>query len=232
MAGILNIIIAPPSPIFNSEEIPVFDNFSKENSIFLYSTLYLNHVDVLSGMNGNFDVTSCFDEKDKEYLPTELNNENIKKEFINTTKIWESLSKVIAKKITKENPSLLIIFSPSIGISHSCINKSFNLLNYDDNNILLGKTITNKISFFGFNFFSERLINGLNSLKISYDDMLSYTNKFDNFLFTINGYSTIENIADFRELYKVLSKKESIKFCSQEMHERFTHLFIEYKELL
>lgn len=227
-----NIIVVPPSPIYNLDELPAFENFSKENSSFLYSSLYINHKDVFLGMEGQLNVTYCFDEKDKDFLPPEFVDDSINKEFINTSKIWQSLSKVIAKKITKENPSLLIVYSPAIGISHACINKCFNLLNHDDNNILLGKTGNNKISFLGLNYYSENVINSLNSFGISYDEMLSHVNKFENFLFSLNGYFTVENLNDFRELYRVLSKKESIKYCSQEMHERFTHLFVEYKELL
>ena len=44
--------------------------------------------------------------------------------------------------------------------------------------------------------------------------------------------SKFSDIQDFKTLYKELSKKESLIYCSQNMHEKFTHLFIEYKELL
>jgi hypothetical protein len=80
------------------------------------------------------------------------------------------------------------------------------------------------------NFFSESLFAELGSSQLKYDDILCELNKAGCFLFTLSGYLTIENICDFRELYRVLSRKESIEFCCQDIHEQFTHLFIEHKE--
>jgi hypothetical protein len=56
--------------------------------------------------------------------------------------------------------------------------------------------------------------------------------RFDYFVNVLNGSLFIEDINDFKILYRELSKKESLNYCSQNIHEKFTHLFIEYKELL
>ncbi len=37
---------------------------------------------------------------------------------------------------------------------------------------------------------------------------------------------------DFKLLFKELAKKESSNYCGEVMHERFTDLFVAYKELL
>jgi hypothetical protein len=230
MSGTNKIILLPSSPIFNKEVVPGFEKFSKEDTVLLYSTLFQNNKDNLSKLNGNFEKNYYFDEKDKDYLPGNLFNDGENPYFINTGRIWDSISKILSKQIDKDNTCVLIIFSHSIGLSQNKINKLFNLLNYDDNNIMLGKTPGNKLSFIGLNFFSENLFMELSSSQLKYNEILRQVNKAGCFLFTLNGYLTVENICDFRELYKILSKKESIEFCCQDIHEQFTHLFIEYKE--
>ncbi len=67
---------------------------------------------------------------------------------------------------------------------------------------------------------------------LDYDTFLLEAGKSDLFLNTLNGFQLIENFSDFKNLYIELSKKESLSYCSQQMHERFTNLFIEYKDLL
>jgi hypothetical protein len=62
--------------------------------------------------------------------------------------------------------------------------------------------------------------------------MLIKAGKEENFVHTLNNFMLIETKDDFIKLYNELSKKESMQYCSQNIHEKFTHLFIEYKELL
>jgi len=70
------------------------------------------------------------------------------------------------------------------------------------------------------------------SAALEYDKFLLEAGKSDLFLNTLNGFQLIENFSEFKYLYIELSKKESLSYCSQQMHERFTNLFIEYKDLL
>jgi hypothetical protein len=76
------------------------------------------------------------------------------------------------------------------------------------------------------------IFKGLENKNFSYDDLLPNVNKTHNFLFEIEDFLHIEDMNDFKELYDVLSKKESAAFCSNESHDRFTNLFIEYKDKL
>ena len=54
----------------------------------------------------------------------------------------------------------------------------------------------------------------------------------DYLLHVLSEFFIVNNFEDFKALYNILSKKESLEFCSQEMHEKFTHLFIEWCLLL
>ena len=84
----------------------------------------------------------------------------------------------------------------------------------------------------GFNTFNHELFDEIDWNNFNYDNFLLYTSKHEHFLHVIDNFLVIRNIEDFKDLYKELSKKESLAYCSQIMHEKFTQLFIEYKDLL
>ena len=64
------------------------------------------------------------------------------------------------------------------------------------------------------------------------DKFLSYNKSCEYFVNTLTDVIAVSNINDFKKLYIDLSQKKSNEYCSQQMHERFTHLFVEYKDLL
>ena len=70
------------------------------------------------------------------------------------------------------------------------------------------------------------------SVNLSYDDFLIEAGKNEYYINIFQGFQLIEDSADFKNLYIELSKKGSLSYCSEIMHERFTSLFIEYKNLL
>ena len=64
------------------------------------------------------------------------------------------------------------------------------------------------------------------------DKFLSYNKSCDYFVNTLSDVISVIDVNDFKKLYTELSLKKSNEYCSQQMHERFTHLFVEYKDLL
>lgn len=226
------IFIVPSGPVFNAEEVEPFENLAKGDSSLLRSTLYLNYKDMLSKSSDNYEIVYFFDEKDRDCLPVEFNEEGVKKKFIRCSEGWENIAGFISGKINQDSANILILFSHTIGITPEKIDKYFNLLNHEDRNLLVGRTSQQKVSIVGLNYFENRMFEGLTSCYLTYDDFLHYVNRLDNFLFIVDGFNSIEHLDDFRKLYRILSTRESIEFCSHEIHERFTHLFIEYKELL
>ncbi len=85
---------------------------------------------------------------------------------------------------------------------------------------------------FGFNSYSDDLIKYFSDSDFYMDKFLSYNKSCEYFVNTVNEVLAINNIEDFKILYTELSFKSSWDYCSQQMHERFTHLFVEYKDLL
>ncbi|MCX6149960.1 MAG: hypothetical protein NTX22_05480 [Ignavibacteriales bacterium] len=226
------IYIVPHSPLLNKDFVPQFANFSQEDSVLLYSTLYLNHKEVLQNFKANVETHLYFDEKDKDNMPVNYSCDGILPQYFNTLESGKYFYKTLKTFPASAFPNIVMIFANSIGIKQSDLLKTMNLLNNDDNNFVIGKSIENKLAFFGFNYFDEKLFKDLSSFNITYEQLLQRINKLDYYLFTLDGFLTVENVNDFRSLYKNLSVKESIEYCNHETHEKFTHLFIEYKELL
>ncbi len=225
------IYLIPRHPVFNKDEAPSFENFSKENSVYLYSNLLLNQKENLDKLYNSARLYFIFDKKDAAYLPEVFRDENLKLFFGDTSQIFGMLKNMSEKYFNRCNNNL-IVFSDSIGFSINEIQKALNLLKMEDETIVIGKSSSGKIAFLGFNSFNNELFSEINWVNLTYDHLLSKVSKHENYLQIMNGFLTINTLEDFKKLYKDLSMKESFAYCRQEMHEHFTNLFIEYKELL
>ncbi len=120
-----------------------------------------------------------------------------------------------------------------MGITKELIEKALDQLAIEDEAIVIGRTIENYISFIGFNNYNSELFNEIDWQLVDYDSFLTKACKYENFIHVLSGnFMMIKNLNDFKKLYTELSKKESLAYCSPEMHEQFTNLFIEYKEFV
>ena len=226
------IYIIPASVIFRQDSVPVFEGLSKEDSSVLFSTLYMNNKEVVQKLLGDLEFHFCFYEIDNENLLPEFSEmpDNIHFYKLNeSVKFFRQLFKTFP---ADEFPNILIIFSNTMGIKPSDLLKTINLLNHEDKNIVVGRSTNGKISIIAFNYYEDTLLETFSSFNFTYEELLPRINKIDYFFFLLNGFLTVDNLNDFKNLYKILSNKDSIDFCSHEMHEKFTHLFIEYKDLL
>jgi len=219
------------APLFNADCVPIFESFSKENSQLLYQALIENHREIVSQQPVISPAVFCFDNSDKDLMPLSFLSENTSSFFAGTCEKHNYI-KLLAEKYSNKYSNNLIIFSNSIGISSGDISKIFNLLAMEDETIVIGKSSNSRIAFLGFNSFNKELFMDIDWNNLNYESLLQIVNKHENFIHVMNNFMLIENLADFKQLYAELSKKESLSYCSQQMHEKFTHLFIEYKELL
>lgn len=225
------VYIIPQSSFLNPAQINVFENFSNNDSILLRSTLYLNLAENFLNKENKIDFYFFFDENDKEFLSKDFELNNINPRFNdlkNKSLFFENLS---AKEfLTHKNN--LIISSDLIGINISELERIINLLNIEDESLLIGKSKEGEIGVLGFNNYFPEIFENLIKADFKFDDFLSRLKSSNHFIHTLNDILLIRNINNFKQLYTELSQKKSIEYCSQEMHERFTHLFIEYKDLL
>jgi len=214
------------SPVFNKDRVPLFESFDRERSAILWQALYLNAFEVLSSF-GSTSYILVLSESDKGYLPERIrnNSDNI---VFGDLDDKELLFRNMNDKYFDSNENNIVFLSNSIGYSHQDISRSDNLLNTDDDTLVIARSLSGNLCFTGFNHYPDFLKGN----KYDYDFILEQACRHNSTLFTISNFISVNNISDFKVLYSELSKKESLSYCSQAMHEQFTHLFIEYKDLL
>ena len=219
------------NPVFNGEEAPKFENLSLRDSNLLYSHLLANLIELFTDSDLKFELVFCLNEKDENYIPSNFfPDESII--FIKPSENNNSNLELLGKNYFSNFENNILIRADVIGISEITIQKIFNLLTIEDDVLVIGKSTNKKVALLGFNNLEINILDELFSTTTNYDNFLIEAGKSDLFLNTLNGFQLIENFSDFKNLYIELSKKESLAYCSQQMHERFTNLFIEYKDLL
>ena len=228
---ISSIYLFPLHPVFNSEYAPVFESFDKEHSALLYSALTENYRDIFKSFEGKLNSVFIFDEKDRDFLPEQFRSNELNL-FFGDTADKSLILKNLSDKYFNNYSNNLLIFSNSICLTSNDIEQALNLLSIKDEAVVIGKSSSGGVTFLGFNSFNPELFGEIDWNNFDYDNFLLFSSKHEHFLHVIDNFLVISNIEDFRIMYKELSKKESLAYCSQNMHEKFTHLFIEYKDLL
>ncbi len=225
------VYIFPYYFFYSNEIYKSLDGFSKEDISLLFTTLYLNVLENLAGKEDKVDIYCIWNEIDKENLPEEFVNFNYKMIFTNVSDKKQIFEKLSSKQFSlyKNN---LIVFSDVIDIRSSDYDQYFNLLNIDDESLVIAKEKENNIAVLGFNNYSDEIISSLVLSGFDYNDFLSRIKSSEHFIHIVNDVLLVRSITNFKQLYAELSQKKSMEYCSQKMHERFTHLFVEYKDLL
>ena len=218
-------------PVFNGEAAPKFENLSLRDSILLYNHLLVNFIEIFAGTDLSFELVFCLNEKDENYIPKNFfPDDSII--FFNTSENIKFNLEQLEHNYFSTFENNILIRSDVIGLSEDTIKKIFNLLVIEDDVLVIGKSKNKKVALLGFNNLKTNLLDEMFIESLDYDAFLLEAGKSELFLNTLNGFQLIENFSDFKNLYIELSKKESLSYCSQQMHERFTNLFIEYKDLL
>jgi len=124
------------------------------------------------------------------------------------------------------------IYSDVMGISSRLLNTSINLLAREENMLILSKSSSNDVCFIAKNKFDEKIFDLMLNKNLSYEEFLA-SREIDNFfIYTLTGTYRVNNFSSLKLLYSSLSNKESTEYCSQQMHENFTNLFIEYRDYI
>jgi hypothetical protein len=225
------IYIIPQSSVFSQQISNTFPEIKSEDLSFLKSSLYLNMLENILAIKDKVDIFCLFDEKDKEIFPIEFQSDTYKVFFENLSDKKNVFEKLSSKEFADYKNNILI-FADVIDIRSSTLDQYFNLLNIDDESIVLAKNKEGIIGVLGFNNLSADVFHELENSSFILDKLLSINNCCKQFIHVVKDVLIVRNISNFIQLYSELSQKKSIEYCSQEMHERFTHLFIEYKDLL
>ncbi len=203
-----------------------------DDTSLLYTILYENYIEVFNELKDVSTIVYFLDKNDMDKIPDGISEKlNSSISPIDTSSMNKEI-KNLNDKYFKNFHNNLLIFSHSIGVSASDIKKIFSLLDIEDESIMLGRGIEEKIALLGFNSYNEELLGNVTEDRNHYNEMLIKASKQENFVHTLSNFMLIETKEDFVKLYTELSKKESLQYCNQNIHEKFTHLFIEYKDLL
>jgi hypothetical protein len=230
------IYLFADTPILKTEEINSdrikIEGLSPLDTVYLNSLLYSNWIEILSKQTSDqFDVYYFIDKRDEEFLPKNFLPEGSNLIFTDSSaqsSVWNELQ----TKYFQSYPNNLLISYNSIGIRTGEIKKIFDLLLIEDTALVIGKSGRDKIIFLGFNKISEKIFDGFYSQLIGYHEYLSHISSKDYYIHVLEGFLSVNDLNDFKKLYIELSKKESLSYCCEKIHERFNDLFIEYKELL
>jgi hypothetical protein len=223
--------IIPRYPILNPQKAKIFENLNLQDSVLLRSTLYLNLIENFIKKESKIDFYFFLDIVDRNFLTAEFNIEKISLSFVDLSNKQALVENLANKEFSKHKKNIFI--SPDImGLNLKEVERLLNLLNIEDDSLLIGKSKEGELGFLGFNSYSDEIAQGLIKSDFNYDNFLSKIKSSSHFINTVNDILVVRNLNNFKQLYTDLSQKKSIDYCSQEIHERFTHLFIEHKDLL
>ena len=170
-------------------------------------------------------------EQDREYIPKNFIPEIFSTVFYSGSAIERSDEELLKQKLSV-NTKILFLFHNSIGLKQDNFERIFSLTQFEDNSIVLIKSKSSRIIGTCFYEPDRQFINPLFSSDRNYKDYLNSISSQDVFIHTLEGFLSIDDFEDIKKLYIELSKKESLSYCTQKIHENFNDLFVEYKEKL
>ena len=225
------VIIVTDSPILNPKEIKSYPNLSINYSVYLNTLLYSNWLEIFSDMKEQVELFTLLSEKDLEYIPKYFLPDEAHTITYNEPHLTK-LSEYLFRQSLSTNSKTLVLFYNSIGLRQSDILRIFDLIQTEEPTIVIGKSVRDNIILACSYGLEEDLIDPIIASKRKYVEYLNMITSKDIFIHTLDGFLSIDNFEDIKKLYIELSKKESLSYCGQKMHENFNDLFIEYKELL
>jgi hypothetical protein len=226
-----SVIIVADSPIINPKEIKSYPNLSINYSVYLNTLLYSNWLEIFSEIRDQIEIYTLLNEKDMEFIPKYLLPEASHTLTYDEPQL-SNLSESHFRKSLPNNGKYMVLFYNSIGLKLNDFLRIFNLIQTEEPSIVIGKSTSKKIILACTSGLDRSIIDPIIFAKRRYDEYLSSITSKDIFIHTLDGFLSIDNFEDIKKLYIELSKKESLSYCSQKMHENFNDLFIEYKELL
>lgn len=227
------IYLIPPQPIFQMKQIKAIKPISKKFSAYVNELLYLNNLLILDQIQSSTVITPVFYASDEDLISEKMKALIVDDEpcFFKEKKPFNVLLSLHNQKIMSAT-NHLYIFSNSLGLSAETIEYLINLLNQEDEIFVLSKTSDERIAAFGYNDLGKKALKPLLAGNADYASILKKICSLDILFYELNKQYKLENFDDLKLLYDVLSKKESKAYFTEEIHEKFNDVFIEYKEIL
>lgn len=233
MTNSTNIFFVFTEPIFNQTECKIYPHFSKADSSFLYITLLNNLYEIFSSVFVEEDLFLCLNAHDKEIVTDESLSPFLPSNtFYFDEETFANNFPSLFDKRNSDAKNFIFIRPDFVGITKSDISQLMDILLLEDDVLVLKKSLHKKIVLFATNKFVDEIPKLIHKKNFVCDSALKKLCALDYQLYKLKNVFSLEQANDFKELYQMLSRKENYSCCSKKMHDRFTHLFIEYKELL
>lgn len=225
------VYILPVNSIREQAKNELFNKFSSKDYEYFRIAACLNLIENLVTRKDKFDIFISLNNYDKEKITAEFNDQQLNIIPHNNSDLKTLLTDLSFNKFSFYKNNFLII-SDVIDFRATDLDKHLSVLGIDDKAFSISKSQHGNIKIFGFNNFNDELIKYLVESDFVLDNFLIYNKSCAYYVNILNDVLEISNQDDFKKLYSELSLKSSYEYCSEKMHERFTHIFIEYKDLL
>ena len=185
------IYIYAANPIFNPDSVMKFEKISQLDSAFLFSNLLANYFELTSGLVKETEIVYCINVEDNDFIPQKFFPANSKIFFAASGNLVYNME-VLDQRYFSPFENNILIRSDAIGFSNQNINKVFDLLSIEDDSLVIGRSINNKIPFIGFNTIDRDLIIKLFEVDFDYEQFLPEAGKRELFINTMDGFQIIE----------------------------------------
>jgi len=230
----VNVLFYVSKPVFNLFEVEEFPHFDKSNSSFLRRNLLINQFEVVNTLDLPVKITALFHQFDisAEGLDELQRFENLEIVFYEEGNQIQIIREILED--TDEAQNLIIAVNPLVmGLKPQDYVEMVKQVELEDETTFLIRSQNGYLSAVAFNYMESKQSDLLLNILKPYDKLLHQILMLNSRPIT-GGFAgtVVKSTKDFKLLYEYLSAKESIPACSFMMHDRFTELFVEYKELL
>ncbi|GMU89643.1 MAG: hypothetical protein AMXMBFR49_18500 [Chlorobiota bacterium] len=229
----VSILFFVPHPVFNQFEIEEFSGFDKPRTSFMYRNLLLNQLEVVHQWGRHQKCILLLHQFDigAEGLDELQRFEEAEVVFYEEGNQGHILDEIGEEALHEQE--LLIIVNPAVmGLTANDYDDLLNFTDQEDEVAFIARSSNGWVSSVSFNYNETAQKNVICGIGDPWVKVLRSVSMLEaRPLITTSGL-VVRGKKDFRSLYDFLSSKESIPACSFEMHDRFTELFVEYKELL
>lgn len=229
----INVLFYIPKPVFNQFEVAHFEGFDKSSSSSLWKNLLINQIEVISSLKSEYNIFALFHQFDigADGLDELQRFDNLEVLFFEEGHQGEILREITEE--TRGNQKPLLVVNPLVmGLNKNVYGDLIKLLESEEEISAVIRSLNGYISAIGFNYFEQGQNTIISNLHQHYNKLLPHIMELDSKPLLLSGGIVVKNAHDFKELYVFLSSKESVAACSYGMHDRFTELFVEYKEYL
>jgi len=198
------------------------NNMSSEDLLSLTEIMIQNNYDICAA-NGLSNVYILCDTSLENIV---INSEIHQLVFTES----EGLFKFIEEKKAKFN-KLLVLSANIVGLTAQKLDFMLNMLDMEEEVSILGVDYSDRICFTASCSYDRHILAGQLD-NMDYHGLFKGKPDLDYYYILLNNVYSIANLEDFRRLYGILSQRENFNLCSKDIYDRFTELFIEYKELI